>query len=59
LEPAAGESGCTWILGGEMGSALPATTQQELKYKKKIFIKFISKERLSKKGKISIKYHTF
>ena len=25
--PLAGESGWTWILGGELGSALPATTQ--------------------------------
>lgn len=29
--PGAGESGCTWIRGGEIGSALPATTQLELK----------------------------
>lgn len=34
LAPAAGESGCTWILGGDMASALPATTQQELQHKK-------------------------
>ena len=26
----AGLSGCTWILGGELGSALPATTQLEV-----------------------------
>ena len=26
----AGESGWTWILGGELGSALPATTQLEV-----------------------------
>lgn len=29
--PVAGESGCTCMRGGEMGSALPATTQLELK----------------------------
>ena len=31
-EPLAGESGWTWILGGELGSDLPATTQLELRY---------------------------
>lgn len=31
LLPGAGESGWTWIRGGEIGSALPATTQLELK----------------------------
>lgn len=30
-EPLAGESGCTWMRGGELGSALPATIHDELR----------------------------
>ena len=30
--PLAGDSGWTWILGGELGSAFPATTHEELRW---------------------------
>lgn len=41
-EPLAGESGWTWILGGELGSDLPATTQLELQWCVKNSNKLIS-----------------